>query len=324
MTLRLAVFANFEDPRGQSARTLQEGMATLCAAETLGFDEVWLTEHHFNRYSVSASIFPLLAHLAGRTQRVRLGAAAVLLPFHDPIRVAEDAATVDALSGGRLMLGVGRGGPFPEQFRHFGVTPEDSRARLLDALGVVERLLAGENVEHASPWLRLDGVATWPRPLQQPVPVWLASLAPDAVALAAARGYGLMGPSAMPLEPLLAAMDRQRAATPAGAAAAPPFVLARYFLCDRHHERARAEALPFIRDFGRRMGAQQRPLGPTAPSPAQALVGDPSAVAEQVQALQRALGDRPCTLLLKPATDDPARARAALRLFVDEVRPRLE
>lgn len=84
-------------------------MATVQHAERLGFDEAWVTEHHFNRFSVSASISPLLAHLAGVTSTIRLGSAAVLLPMHDIRRVAEDAATVDALSDGRLMLGVARG-----------------------------------------------------------------------------------------------------------------------------------------------------------------------------------------------------------------------
>ena len=90
-----ALFANFENPFGDTARAFRESVNTVVHAETLGFEQVWLTEHHFNAFSVSASIFPLLAHLAARTSRIQLGAGAVLLPFHDPVRVAEDAATVN-------------------------------------------------------------------------------------------------------------------------------------------------------------------------------------------------------------------------------------
>lgn len=321
--MSFALFANVENSFDNPARALAETTVTVELAEALGFEEAWVTEHHFNRFSVSASVFPLLGWLAGRTRRIRLGSAAVLLPFQHPIRVAEDAATLDALSGGRLMLGVARGGPFPPLFRHFGIGEAESRNRALEALCVVDRLLHEENVSHAGRWYWTDRVTVHPRPLQQPLPIWLASLADESIDMAASRGFGLMGASAAPVDSLLPALRRYRTRSPA---AGRPFVLARYFLCHEDHRRACDEAAAFIEAFPTRMGAQGRRQlshGPTAPSPpGNALVGDPAAIREQIQALGAQL-DIPHTLLLKPASDDPDTARHALRLFAEKIRPRL-
>jgi alkanesulfonate monooxygenase SsuD/methylene tetrahydromethanopterin reductase-like flavin-dependent oxidoreductase (luciferase family) len=166
------------------------------------------------------------------------------------------------------------------------------------------------------------------------LPIWLASSAPESLALAAARGYGLMGPSAVPVEKMRALLDNFRALT---LATSPPFVLARYLLCHRDARRAREEALPFIRDFGKNMRAgavripavaeidqsfnesgaaesEQRVL-------ANAIVGDPAVCIEQCLALQESLGD--FVLLLKPASHDPEINRRSLTLFAERVRPAL-
>ncbi|MGB0128657.1 MAG: LLM class flavin-dependent oxidoreductase [Rhodocyclaceae bacterium] len=332
--MTVALFANFENPFGDTRRALHEAVETVVHAEHLGFDQVWLTEHHFNAFSVSASIFPLLAHLAARTTRIGLGAAAVLLPFHDPVRVAEDAATVDALSDGRLLLGIARGGPFPDQFRHFGVSHDASRERMFEALALLEKLFAGTGVDHTSPHFHYQNLSVYPRPIRSPSPIWLASLAPESLALAAERGYGLMGPSAAPAEKVA---ERLRAFAAHQPAASPPFVLARYFHCHRSRDRAREEAAPFIRDFAQNMRAAARAIfsqdGPVQPfgQPAaayevdrllaNAIVGDPTACVDQCLSLREAIG--PHVLLLKPATYDPITCRRALTMFAERVRPAL-
>lgn len=328
---QFALFANFENPFGDTARALHESVETILHAERLGFEQAWLTEHHFNAFSVSASILPLLAYLAAKTSRIQLGSAAVLLPFHDPIRVAEDVATIDALSGGRLLLGVGRGGPFPEQFRHFGIDPEESRERLFEALDLLEEILAGNPVDHTGKHYRHDALSVFPRPLRSRQPIWLASLNEDSLQLAARRGYGLMGPSAAPVARLRQALDAFARLQPVPG---QPFVVARYFLCAERNEAARAEALPFIRDFGANMRSViQRFPGPPAMQPFgqeadafteqslldNAIVGDPAACIAQCQSLRAALG--PHVLLLKPASYDPATNRRSLTLFAERVRP---
>jgi alkanesulfonate monooxygenase SsuD/methylene tetrahydromethanopterin reductase-like flavin-dependent oxidoreductase (luciferase family) len=330
-----ALFANFENPFGDTARAFRESVDTVVHAEALGFEQVWVTEHHFNAFSVSASIFSLLAHLAAKTERIKLGAGAVLLPFHDPVRVGEDAATVDALSGGRLLLGLAKGGPFPDQFRNFGVTHDESRQRLFEGIDLLEKVFAGTRVSHDSAHYRYDDLSVYPRPIRSPLPIWLASMADESLSLAAERGYGLMGPSAAPAAKMRALLDAFHALQPERS---PPFVLARYLLCARDGRRAREEALPFIRDFGKNMRAVIRripaepPLMPFGEPEAayeeerllgNAIVGDPSACIEQCLALRETLGPRPVVLLLKPASYDPAVNRCSLTLFAERVRPAL-
>jgi alkanesulfonate monooxygenase SsuD/methylene tetrahydromethanopterin reductase-like flavin-dependent oxidoreductase (luciferase family) len=334
-----ALFANFENPFGDTARAFRESVETVVHAEHLGFEQVWITEHHFNAFSVSASIFPLLAHLAARTSRIALGAGAVLLPFHDPLRVAEDAATVDALSGGRLLLGVGKGGPFPDQFRHFGVSHDESRQRMFEGLELVEKVFAGTGIAHQSEHYRYDDLSVYPRPIRPTLPIWLASMADESLALAAARGYGLMGPSAAPVAKMRGLLDAFHALQPAfNQTGSPPFVLARYLLCGRDRQRSREEALPFIRDFGKNMRAAikripaQPPVQPFGEPAAayeedamlaNAIVGDPAACIEQCQALAATLAPHPVVLLLKPASYDPVVNRRSLTLFAERVRPAL-
>ncbi len=330
-----ALFANFENPFGDSVRALRESIDTIVHAESLGFEQVWLTEHHFNAFSVSASLFPLLAHLAARTRRIKLGAGALLLPFHDPVRVAEDAATIDALSGGRLLLGVGKGGPFPDQFRHFGVAHDESRERMYEAIDLLEKLFADTGVDHISTHYRYQDLSTYPRPLRTPLPIWLASTNDESLALAARRGYGLMGPSAAPLVRIRERLDAFHALAPQQS---PPFVLARYLLCAEDNTQAREEARPFIRDFGKNMRAAIRktpasepirPFGESAEAYEEtrllgnAIVGDPAACIEQCLALHEALAPHPVILLLKPASYDPAANRRSLSLFAERVRPAL-
>jgi alkanesulfonate monooxygenase SsuD/methylene tetrahydromethanopterin reductase-like flavin-dependent oxidoreductase (luciferase family) len=347
-----ALFANVENPFQNTRRAFRELAATVLHAEHLGFEQVWLTEHHFNAFSLSSALFPLLAHLAGITQRIAIGAGAALLPLHDPVRMAEDIATVDALSDGRLLLGVGRGGPFPDQFRHFHVAPEESRPRLFEALDLIGQALARDGLNFQGDYYRYDDLSVYPRPVRRKLPVWLASLSEDSIALAARQGYGLMAPSAAPLAKvaeadaayrrLCAAARRPTSADFSAAvgespANGEPLVIARYFYCHRDGRRAREEALPFIRDFGRNMraaiaGAPARgetPLAFGQPAAAydddallaKAIVGDFGECVARCEEIAASLG--PHVLLLKPATYDPLACRRALTLFAERVRPAL-
>ncbi len=144
--MRLGLFCTYENPRQDYASAYAEQTTLVQRVEDLGFEEAWIAEHHFNPQAASPSCLAILAYLAGRTTRIRLGTAAVLLPLHHPVSVAEDAATVDVLSGGRLELGVARGGPFPLHEMHFGVAQAESRGRMLEALDLVAALLADESV----------------------------------------------------------------------------------------------------------------------------------------------------------------------------------
>ncbi|MBD2434003.1 LLM class flavin-dependent oxidoreductase [Fischerella sp. FACHB-380] len=104
--MKTGLFCNYEDNHQSVQRAISEQVTLIQHAESLGFEEAWVTEHHFNDFSVSSSILVLLAHLAAVTSTIRLGSAAVLLAFHNPILVAESIATLDHLCYGRLALGI--------------------------------------------------------------------------------------------------------------------------------------------------------------------------------------------------------------------------
>ena len=122
--MRIGVFCTYENPVRDYKACFDAQTRLVRRAEEVGFEEAWVAEHHFDDDAVSPSILTLLSYLAGVTSRVRLGSAAVLLAFRNPIQVAEDVATIDVLSNGRFDFGVAKGGPFPAQNKHFHAAKE--------------------------------------------------------------------------------------------------------------------------------------------------------------------------------------------------------
>ena len=164
--------------RRDPAQVWADGLRSAELAEELGFDSVWLTEHHFLEDGYSPSLMPLAAAIAARTSRVRIGTNVLLAPLHHPVRLAEDTASVDLISGGRLVLGLGSGYR-PAEFRGYGV----ERARRGDLTDeVVEVLLQcwnGAPFDHDGSVHSLRGVACSPVPVQQPhPPLYLGGLNP--------------------------------------------------------------------------------------------------------------------------------------------------
>ena len=127
-------------------------------AEELGFDCVWASEHHFSPDAWSPSPFTFLAAVAGRTERVRLGTFVLLLPLHNPLRVAEDVAVLDNISEGRVDLGVGVGSA-PNEFATFGIPVEGRLGRTFEALRIIERCFTGERVQPPRQILQLPQCA---------------------------------------------------------------------------------------------------------------------------------------------------------------------
>src|SRR5207237_8661075 len=128
-------------------------------AEALGFESVWPVEQHFN---ADLSILPapllMLAALAERTRTLRLGIAIVLLPLSHPLRVAEEIATLDVLSNGRVEFGIGRGS-LPEHFKGFGISQSESRERFLEALDIIRQAWTHERICHQGRFFQIGKVA---------------------------------------------------------------------------------------------------------------------------------------------------------------------
>src|ERR1700678_1421210 len=130
----------------QDAADLYRGVVELfVAAEELGYDSGWVAQHHFHAdYGRLPSPLVLLAAAAERTSRIELGTAIVTLPLEDPLRLAEDVAVLDALSGGRLQLGLGSGAPIPAEVAAFGQEVGQRRLLYDEKVGVLEDALAGK------------------------------------------------------------------------------------------------------------------------------------------------------------------------------------
>lgn len=166
---------------------------TICVeAERLGYDTMFVAEHHFHEYGVVPNPAVMLAALAQRTTRIRLGSAIATLSYHDPLVVAESYAMLDILSGGRLVLGTGSG-YLKHEFAGFGIAPEEKRQRFDETLMLVRRLLAGERVTYVGKYHRIEGVALNVRPIQRPTPpIYVAALAREASYHIGRQGSRLM------------------------------------------------------------------------------------------------------------------------------------
>ena len=144
---------------------LLETLEEIKLADALGFDSAWLAEHHFSKYGLLGSPLLMAAAAAETTTRIRIGTAVVVLPFHHPLRLAEDAAMVDILTGGRLDLGVGRGYQ-PAEFRGFGIDPESSKDRYTEVVEILKLAWRGEPFEYHGTYYECTELATSPRPMQ--------------------------------------------------------------------------------------------------------------------------------------------------------------
>jgi alkanesulfonate monooxygenase SsuD/methylene tetrahydromethanopterin reductase-like flavin-dependent oxidoreductase (luciferase family) len=161
-------------------------------AEALGFDSVWLSEYHFSVHSPLGDALTLAAAIAQRTSRIKIGTAVVPLPFHHPLRLAEQAALVDVLSAGRLLLGMGRGYQ-PSEFASFGKDPEQSRSMFQESLSIVQKAFTEENFSYTGHFWNIQDVTLFPKPLQQPhPPFYMAAVTPPSYRLAADLGLPIL------------------------------------------------------------------------------------------------------------------------------------
>jgi natural product biosynthesis luciferase-like monooxygenase protein len=159
-------------------------------AEALGFESVWPVEQHFNpNLSILPSPLLMLAALAERTRTLRLGIAIVLLPLSHPIRVAEEIATLDVLSNGRVEFGIGRGS-IPTHFTGFGLNQAESRERMLESLEIILQAWTSERLSFQGKFYQINDLSIVPKPVQQPhPPIRVAANSVDTFELMGQLGY---------------------------------------------------------------------------------------------------------------------------------------
>jgi len=173
---------------------MQQQLDLLAAADPLGFDSVWINEHHFDSWGGLMSAPALvLAGLSQRTRRIRLGTSIAVLGLHHPLDVAEQMATLDLMSGGRLEFGIGRGS---EQFDYeaFGFDYSTAQARTEEALEVILGTWTNTRFRHSGQFFEVPDLQLWPLPQQLPhPPVWVScSSTRSSFEWAARRGYNIL------------------------------------------------------------------------------------------------------------------------------------
>jgi alkanesulfonate monooxygenase SsuD/methylene tetrahydromethanopterin reductase-like flavin-dependent oxidoreductase (luciferase family) len=172
----------------------EEFIGDVVHGEELGFDTVWNGEHHFTEDAWAPSQFVVLAALAQRTSRIRLGSYVVVAGLSNPLRLAEDAATVDILSGGRLELGFGVGSSLRE-YLQFGVPHKDRQGRMFETIDVVRKYFSGERFDHHGTYFDFEDIIGTTLPVQRPhPPIWVGAHGPKGVTRTAREGYHLASP----------------------------------------------------------------------------------------------------------------------------------
>jgi len=188
--MEFGMFHQFPALPGRPEReAFEEGFAQIDAAERWGLDVMWLAELHFDpQRSVASAPLSIASAVAARTSRIKIGIAVQVLPLCHPLRLAEEGATVDQISGGRLIFGVGRSG-LPRTYEDYGVSYAESRDRFAEVLDIVEQAWSQPAVSYEGKYYSFKNITVAPKPLQKPLPpIRIAAASPDTYPAVGERG----------------------------------------------------------------------------------------------------------------------------------------
>jgi alkanesulfonate monooxygenase SsuD/methylene tetrahydromethanopterin reductase-like flavin-dependent oxidoreductase (luciferase family) len=216
-------------------------------AEPLGFQSIWGVEHHFTDYTMCPDVLQFLTYMAGRTERAQLGSMVVVLPWHDPMRVAEEVSMLDNISDGRLILGLGRGAGKVE-FDGFRLSMEESRQRFVES---AEMLLTGLErgwCEHAGTYVKQPRADIRPAPFKSfRGRTYAAAVSPESAPIMARLGVGMLIIPQKPWKEVANELDAYRVTyREVNGTDAPPPIAAGWTFCDENADRARELAHRYI------------------------------------------------------------------------------
>jgi alkanesulfonate monooxygenase SsuD/methylene tetrahydromethanopterin reductase-like flavin-dependent oxidoreductase (luciferase family) len=347
--MKFGLFTEFQCPAGMSEATaFDESMAQMMVAEDLGFDAVWLAELHFQKdRSVLSSPLIAASAIAARTARIKIGIAVQVLPLSHPLRLAEDVATVDHLSKGRLEFGVGRSG-LPGHYRGFNIPYTESRERFLETLDILVKAWTHDRFSHDGKYFQFDDVCVTPKPYQKPhPPIRVAATTQDTYPLVGRMGFPLfVAPRTISISDLkrfIGGYHEEWTAVghlgPGDIAINLPVYVAETER--RAREEPEASTMSFFRTLSRALqtaegspaqtleagdGRAQR-LGVISYDDVlaeHAIYGTPEAVADRLLALRGELGFSTLSAWMNAGGQIPhALVLNSMRLFADQVIPRL-
>jgi len=216
-------------------------------AEPLGFESIWGVEHHFTDYTMCPDVLQFLTYMAGRTERLQLGSMVVVLPWHDPMRVAEEVSMLDNISGGRLILGLGRGAGRVE-FDGFRLPMEESRQRFVESAQMLLRGLETGYCEHDGTFVKQPRAAIRPAPFKSfRGRTYAAAVSPDSARVMAELGVGILIIPQKPWHEVAKELEAYRTIyRDVNKTEAPPPIAAGWTFCDESGDRAREMAHQYI------------------------------------------------------------------------------
>src|SRR6202162_1978173 len=194
--MRFGLFGGARTDPGEQAADSQiygDYIDYICEAEALGFHSVFLVEHHFTGFAQISATLNFLTYLAAKTNRMRLGPAVLVLPWHNPALLAEQAATLDLLSNGRFDFGIGKGYRWGE-FHGFRIPMEEAEERYQETVAFLRKAWTTPGrFSHRGKYWQYDDIVVEPAPVQKPhPPLWVGAQSPASIRYAAENGYNLL------------------------------------------------------------------------------------------------------------------------------------
>jgi len=278
--------------------------------EVVGYDSVWTGDHMSFHNPIHESI-TLLATYAPITKRIKLGVGVYLLALRSPAVAAKQAATLDVLSGGRLVFGVGVGGENPKEFELCGIPHKERGARVNEAIDAVRTLWRDTPASFHGRFTRFDGVSIDPKPVQQPPPIWIGGRSDAALARAGRQGDGWMS-YVVQADRYAQSLDKIRAAAATAGRSIEKFTAAHlvFITVGRDYEAAKRA---WVSVLSTRYAQDFEPLAKRY-----GVIGTPEQCAEQLERF-RAAG---CNYFVMGAIGDPRDERAQLETIAAEIIPR--
>jgi alkanesulfonate monooxygenase SsuD/methylene tetrahydromethanopterin reductase-like flavin-dependent oxidoreductase (luciferase family) len=247
--MHVGMAAVFQNPgRSRTDRDVYVNELRLAElAEPLGFESVWGVEHHFTDYTMCPDVLQFLSYMAGRTRTIQLGSMVVVLPWHDPMRVAEEVSMLDNLSGGRLILGMGRGAGKVE-FDGFRLSMDESRPRFVECAEMLLRGLEQGYCEYDGAFVKQPRAAIRPAPFKSfRGRAYAAAVSPESVRIMAELGVGILIIPQKPWKEVARELEAYREVyRRVNGVDAPPPISAGWTFCDPSGARAEEMARRYI------------------------------------------------------------------------------
>lgn len=330
--MKTALFSLFENWENDYQKAITDQLDLICYCEELGFDEAWITEHHFNNFSVVPSPLTIVSYLLGKTNKIKIGTAAILLPLYNPIKLAEEIAMIKAFDNDRFLYGIAKGA-FPIYNKTFKADAFTNREVMFEANELIHKLLSDELVNFKGNFFSCTDISIRPK-FDKPLETFIASESIEAIKEAATKGYGLIGSIAISKDRIRNIFETYKSFNPIKPLS---FRVARGINIGFDKEEVTKEA-QYCADIFLKSMISSKDTSPTLVKLLtneyidirnklfdsnklfeNSICGTPKECIEQIKALKEEFNIE--ALLLKPLTTSTKKAKEILDLYIKEVKP---